>query len=84
MFAALSWTKANAMLSNLTSLTAETPAHDQPNKCLCVGFSTRLLGYYHSSTLTDIGGKRCVIRSPRLLIVRMPSDLLRLLSCAAE
>ena len=41
MFAALSWTKANATLSNLTSFTAETPAHDQPNECLCVGFSTR-------------------------------------------
>jgi hypothetical protein len=45
MFAALSWTKANATLSNLTSFTAETPAHDQPNECLCVGFSTRLLGF---------------------------------------
>jgi len=40
--------------------------------------------YYHSSTLTDIGGKRCVMRSPRLLIVRTPSDLLRMLSCVAE
>ena len=40
--------------------------------------------YYHSSTLIDIGGKRCVMRSPRLLMVRTPSDLLRKRSCAAE